>query len=265
MQILKHTIQVREASLRDGRKRFPPCVSERFATANHLASLTRPAVHPRLFELLRPFNRNMMTPHECIDRSHPSRSHPTSPTARRVWRPRSRPTPTCSTKSRSAPTCFRRLARLASPCSARLRQVMSAMVCFLKEIVEETESNVMPKEEDYVRVYMTVCGLGAAARRAHTAAAIRRANGGPTPRARPVGARHPARRRRRRVLVRRAGRSNGDPRPVRSRGRGLRLAGGRAVGRAGGRAQTGRCGATSSRRTMQQPCLQSNAITTTAQ
>ena len=105
------------------------------------------------------------------------------------------------------------------------------MVCFVKDILEETESNVMPKEEDYVRVYMTVCGLGAAARRAPCAygrsaarTAGRRLARAPSARGSPRSAAAAA------VLVRRAGRANGNARPVRSRGRSLRLAGGRAGG-----------------------------------
>ncbi len=34
------------------------------------------------------------------------------------------------------------------------------MVCFVKEVLEETKSQVTPTDEDYVRVFMTVRGPG---------------------------------------------------------------------------------------------------------
>ncbi len=41
-------------------------------------------------------------------------------------------------------------------------QVATTMSCFVKDILEESKSDVTPKDEDYVRVFMTIMGPGAA-------------------------------------------------------------------------------------------------------
>ena len=38
---------------------------------------------------------------------------------------------------------------------------MEAAACFIKEVVDDTESNVTPKDEDYVRILLVVRALGA--------------------------------------------------------------------------------------------------------